>query len=732
MGTTSTNSPTGLFGIFNNLTIAKKIGIGTGLILVFLVAVSLIAYLGLTGADRNFKQYRSYAIQTNQLGRIQANLLLARLYAKDYILKNTDEAAEKVSGRIVATSNLIEEAQDMFTRPEALELMATAKRDIALYQSSFDRVTELVKQRNEIVDTLNTLGPSAERNLTEIMQSAFADNDATASFYAGKDLRSLLLARLYANRFLIDNEPASAERANSELADFKSLAGRMLSELQNPKRRELASSVLKEAGEYEAAFNNVVEIINERNGIIRGTLDVIGPRLAEQTEQLKLANKGLQDTLGPQATQEVSDAVLETEIVSLVAILVGILLIYAISRAISRPVINMSSAMRNIASGKLDETIPALGQKDEIGLIAEALSSFKDAAIEKQEIERSAEEERQATEKERSDREAQKAVENEQVQFAVSSMAQGLSKFADGDLAFRLEDPFEGSLDGLRNDFNNSISKINETLSQISSDAHSIDSKSASIRDAADNLSGRTERQAASLEESSAALEEITKTVEHSTQQASDAAKAADSAKSDAEQSREVVVNAMSAMERIEKASNEISTIINVIDEIAFQTNLLALNAGVEAARAGEVGKGFAVVAQEVRDLAQRATTAADEIKELITKSGQEVTNGGEMVRAAGQSLSQISEHVTNISEQIKSIAVSATEQLSGIREVSQAVAQMDQTTQENAAMVEESNAVTAEMAEEIRSLTGKINTFKLERDRGLAHMQEPQLAAAG
>lgn len=384
------------------------------------------------------------------------------------------------------------------------------------------------------------------------------------------------------------------------------------------------------------------------------------------------------------------------------------------AKTITKPIDGLVHCMSELAGGNTDIDLSNHNNKNEIGRMAAAVSVFRDAAEEKTSLEQKTEVLREQNEQETAQRMQEREVETQNIQSVVSSLANALDALAVGDLTVSIENEFKGELDQLRVNFNKSVAQLRETLLRISDNTSSIDENSMEMKSASDDLARRTENQAASLEETSAALEEITSTVKEASNQANEAAIMANEAMDDTNKSSDVVGNAIIAMEGIENASSEITNIINVIDEIAFQTNLLALNAGVEAARAGEAGKGFAVVAQEVRELAGRSAEAAKNIKSLIAKSTSEVTNGVSLVKETGDALQAISEHVSKINEKIGSIANASNEQLTAITEVNTAIGQMDQVTQQNAAMVEESTAVSHKMAEDAQMLAEAVNEFQL------------------
>ncbi|MEX6508216.1 methyl-accepting chemotaxis protein [Jiella sp. M17.18] len=271
-----------------------------------------------------------------------------------------------------------------------------------------------------------------------------------------------------------------------------------------------------------------------------------------------------------------------------------------------------------------------------------------------------------------------------------------LERLAKGDLSQPITADFPPEFQTLKDNFNKAVSAFGEMVGQARGSAETVGNGAGEISVAADDLARRTEQQAASLEQTTAALQELSATVQTASRRATQASETVAGSMREAQAVEAIVKQAIEAMGRIEQSSNKIGMIIGVIDEIAFQTNLLALNAGVEAARAGEAGKGFAVVAQEVRGLAQRSAEAAKEIKQLITQSSEEIETGVELVAGTGTALEKIVSRSGEITASVSEIAATATQQASAIAEVSTAIGQMDQTTQQNAAMVEEAAAVSA------------------------------------
>ena len=309
---------------------------------------------------------------------------------------------------------------------------------------------------------------------------------------------------------------------------------------------------------------------------------------------------------------------------------------------------------------------------------------------------------------------AERAAVQAEQQAVVAALGSALEQLAGRDLSVRIDAVFPPEYEALRVNFNAAVESLAGTLTLVLDSAETLNASADQIAQASTDLSSRTETQAAGLEQSAAALNQLTVSVRRSADSSREAAGLVGAARGSAEASADVVRQATGAMAAIADSSRQIGQIIGVIDEIAFQTNLLALNAGVEAARAGDAGRGFAVVAQEVRALAQRSAEAAKEIKALINASTGQVSEGVRLVRATGQALEGIAEQVGRVSSLVGEMAASAQEQASGIAEVNAAVNQMDQMTQKNAAMVEESTAASHALRAEMGAMAAAVRHFDL------------------
>jgi methyl-accepting chemotaxis protein len=385
------------------------------------------------------------------------------------------------------------------------------------------------------------------------------------------------------------------------------------------------------------------------------------------------------------------------------------------------PLKNLGGVMAELARGNLSVIVDGQSRKDEIGAMSATVQMFKNAAEEKLRLEEDAAQQRKLAEDERRQNEAIRLRAAQEQEQAVGGIGSGMEQLASGNLTFRLTSTFAADYEKLRANFNDAMGQLQETMLTVVTRTQGLRSGGAEINMASADLARRTEKQAASLEETAAALNQITSAVKQSAESAVQARNTVASTKAQAEKSSVVVKQAEEAMNKIEDSSKQIGQIIVLIDEIAFQTNLLALNAGIEAARAGEAGRGFAVVASEVRSLAQRSADAAKDIKTLISASSQQVVQGVALVEETGKALILIAEQVNKINEAVDAIAVSAQDQARELLAVNAAVSEMDQETQKNAAMVEETTAASHSLSEETNSLSDLIRQFKVEQSRAYA-----------
>ena len=484
-----------------------------------------------------------------------------------------------------------------------------------------------------------------------------------------------------------------------------------------PEQRPLFNKVIKQVGETHSA----VDLIGAMIGSDFATAAGFAAPFEDSYQQMAGALHQLIADENQHITNDAAASYASVQrSVLLLSLFAGatLVLVGAIS-AVSvtttrRDIRRIAGVTEKLAAGNNNLDLDALKRRDELGAVVDSLSVFRANQLHLAEFRVEQEAAEVAAEAARAAKLAEDARLAEETRTVVAALGDGLSKLAEGDLTFRISADFPAASQQLKDDYNATMEQLQGAVSVIVENAARMRAGAGEITGAADDLSRRTEQQAATLEETAAALDEITATVKKTADGATQCRKTVATTKTDAEKSGVVVQQAVGAMGEIERSASEIGQIIGVIDEIAFQTNLLALNAGVEAARAGDAGRGFAVVASEVRALAQRSAQAAKEIKALISASSKQVRTGVDLVGQTGEALGRIVSQVGEINTLVLDMAASAEEQAGGLQQVNTAVNQMDQVTQQNAAMVEQSTAASHSLASEAETLTELVSRFRI------------------
>jgi len=411
----------------------------------------------------------------------------------------------------------------------------------------------------------------------------------------------------------------------------------------------------------------------------------------------------------------------KAQVVMLVAALIGAALCLTgaigVRRRVIAPLRAVTDAIQRLAQGDADRRLELGACADVVAALADAYENLRqvivDHAADEQII----------------------AEANAAQARLVQMLGDGLSKIAQKDLTCRLTEKVPYAYRGLQADFNTAVDQLSEAIADVAESTQVLGAGMRETVAAADDLSRRAERHAANLEQTAAALADITATVGRTAEDAEQARQIVDGTSRDAEKSGIIVRQAIGAMGDIDQSSRKIGQIIGVIDSIATQTNLLALNAGVEAARAGEAGRGFAVVAAEIRDLARRCAKAAKEIEDLISVSNAQIGRGVALVGETGDALARIVEQIARVNDVVAEIAGRARQQAANLIEVNMAVGQMDQFTQQNAAMAEETTAVNHRLGEETKELIELISRFRVGATAGAAAARRsltPRVAVAG
>ncbi len=626
-----------------------------------------------------------------------------------------DEAAQaEVKDHTRRARELLTEAASNSLSEESRRIYKDVKAALQVHDETFDGFVQL----QSIVATERGKLFRGDDEVTAATSRLFESTDGLSGGQVAKVSRlraAISLSRIASWRFLATGDrkgpatfKANVEKASAALADAEHDATPAMAALLKP----IDVALTAYASAFEAISDAKIKSMDLYETQMR-------PQSFEAQAKLQPALVSLNAAYAASSaeTQRIASTTSRLQLLLASAgLALGAILAFAIGRGITRPIKLMTVAMGRLARQDLEAEIPGVGRRDEIGVMAVAVQVFKDNALQACVLacEQAEAANRRAAEDERVRLDAEQTAASAAAALVVGSIGMGLHRLAGGDLMFRLNDALPEAYEQLRSDLNTAASALHDLVRNIVTNTSGIRSGTDEITQASDDLSRRTEHQAASLEQTAAALDQITATVRKTAEGAKQASDIVARTRTDAVQSGEVVRQAVAAMGSIERSSEQVGQIIGVIDEIAFQTNLLALNAGVEAARAGDAGRGFAVVASEVRALAQRSAQAAKEIKALISASAQQIGVGVKLVGETGQALVRIVSQVGEVTTAVCEIAASAREQAAGLAQVNTAINQMDQVTQQNAAMVEQSTAASHSLAQEAAELVSLTERFQI------------------
>ena len=657
---------------------------------------------------------------------------------------------------------------------EANEATAAAVEDIRAAQDTMTKVFEADRWRVSAADILSYRQKADAALSLAVDDLSFnlvlVGEETTES--SAKALRILLDEKVA----LIRDRAALDQAARAVVTAAFNVAGVQVRAKLAPATDALAVAADKlrglmadETEELRSTLDQIVDLADPETGIAQARVKAleaqqhVGTAAYEATKavhRITLAVSSMMtrstetiDLTASELTAEMGTANTQLKTIAGLSFAIIAVALFAAWWGIVRPLGRVTATTERLAKGDLSE-ITGLSRLGEMGRLASALKTFRDAAIEQIRLqeekeaaevaaraqERQAEEERRAAEKRaheaeleraqetrrreeeeaarekkmRDENEAERRAHAEEQARVVSSLATGLRKLAAGDLTGVIDERFPGAYEELRSDYNSALKNLAGLVSELRGAALRIDGNAIELASAANELSRRTEGNAATLEETAAAINELTAAVASAASNANVSDKTAKSAHSGAENGRKVMRYAVEVMDQIKGSSEQIEKIIGVIEDIAFQTNLLALNAGVEAARAGSAGQGFAVVASEVRALAQRSSEAAQEIGGLITETNSQIADGAERVGQASKSLDEIIQDVDVVTAQIAQISVSADEQKITVTEINTAVTQLDSATQANVAMFEETSAATQVLSNEAKQLSNLVAQFSV------------------
>jgi len=745
--------------MLRRLSITHKIYGAFGALVALLGFLCLAGYFGVQTVAAIFSDYQVTAHQSLVATHVIKDVETLRVTAVKYRIGRTAEAAAAFKTQLAGLSSNTDETVAAFAAdPETAALLENVRAATAAYDKAFDAVVKLDQSRQAIVAQMGDKAKEARGLLADLTTYAASTNDLSSMQQTAEIGTNVLTMLGAVDRYMLGGNEADFAQIGDNGKKAADLATELAVVIFVPEPQAKANAIATAITDDLALADKLKAATDERTSVETNGLDATGTKLGGELDNLQAGISDRQVRLGDSGTVSTRSTQAVLAAVGAVAVLLGIAMAVLLGRWLSGTIRRMAEDMQRIAQGDLDTEVATSGQRHELGRMAEALAIFRTnglaiRSMDEQKAQKALRDEEQRARNAALQAEVERVVAAakagdfsgrvsqaatradetgvarslnqvmETVERGVDETAAMLDAFADADLSRRMEGEFSGAFGRLKDSANIAAEKFSEVVHKLQAASRHLKTATGEILAGANDLSERTSNQASTIQETSAAIDQLQGTVAENARKADQVASQTQTASRIADEGGQVMTQATEAMARITESSAKISNIIGLIDDIAFQTNLLALNASVEAARAGEAGKGFAVVAVEVRRLAQSAAQASADVKQLVENSAQQVRGGTQLVEQAASKLSAVLAAVRENSQLVTSISAATREQAGAITEVSKAIRRMDEMTQHNAALVEETNASIEHTEAQAVELDRIADSFTLEQgdERGRA-----------